>query len=297
MLKLTQVRGGTWVIEADELIPLYKVDDAHCILLDTGLESERSALVETLDGNGLVPIGVFGSHAHRDHGANNFFLREKYGARVSLPEGEAALCLSAAMYRGAYDTFTPQSLVREYGCMLGRTDETVGPMEQKKTFCGIPFGVLHTPGHTPDHICIATPDDVLYVADALMAAGPLEGAKIPYHYTHAEARKSMETLRGLHYGAYIMAHRAVREQIDTLVDENLQMLDKRCGELLSVLRGAMTLDELLLAFFQRQKTLTSKEEKAARYIRNARTLLEYLVDLGAVIITVREGMIYYQTSN
>ena len=37
MMKLTQVKGNTWVIEAMALIPFYKLDSRRVILLDTGL--------------------------------------------------------------------------------------------------------------------------------------------------------------------------------------------------------------------------------------------------------------------
>ncbi len=36
-MKLTQVKGNTWVLEGLEFIPLYRLDDRRCILLDTGL--------------------------------------------------------------------------------------------------------------------------------------------------------------------------------------------------------------------------------------------------------------------
>jgi len=54
-MKLTQVKGNTWVIEANELIPLYKLDDRRCVLLDTGLLEEREELESTLLEAGLTP--------------------------------------------------------------------------------------------------------------------------------------------------------------------------------------------------------------------------------------------------
>ena len=35
-MNLTQVKGNTWVIEANQLIPLYKLEDGRCVLLDSG---------------------------------------------------------------------------------------------------------------------------------------------------------------------------------------------------------------------------------------------------------------------
>ena len=35
-MKLSQVKGNTWVIEANQLIPLYKLGDGRCVLLEIG---------------------------------------------------------------------------------------------------------------------------------------------------------------------------------------------------------------------------------------------------------------------
>ena len=45
-MNLTQVKGNTWVIEANQLIPLYKLEDGRCVLLDSGLLEEREELEE-----------------------------------------------------------------------------------------------------------------------------------------------------------------------------------------------------------------------------------------------------------
>ena len=54
-MKLTQVKGNTWVLEGFELIPLYRLDNNKCILLDTGLEQEREDIENTLLEAGLTP--------------------------------------------------------------------------------------------------------------------------------------------------------------------------------------------------------------------------------------------------
>ena len=47
-MKLTQVKDNTWVAEGLELIPFYKLDSRRCILLDSGLLSEREELEEAI---------------------------------------------------------------------------------------------------------------------------------------------------------------------------------------------------------------------------------------------------------
>ena len=55
-MKLTQVKGSTWVLEANELIPLYLLDDRRCVLLDSGLAKEREEIEKTLLEAGLELI-------------------------------------------------------------------------------------------------------------------------------------------------------------------------------------------------------------------------------------------------
>ena len=43
-MELKQIKGSTWVLEGMELIPLYKLDEHRCILLDTGLLIERQRI-------------------------------------------------------------------------------------------------------------------------------------------------------------------------------------------------------------------------------------------------------------
>lgn len=90
-MELIQAKGDTWYLAAAELIPIYRLEGGRCILLDSGLESEREALSAALDRAGLTPVGVFGSHTHRDHSVNNGWLRERYGTRICLPRGRPSL--------------------------------------------------------------------------------------------------------------------------------------------------------------------------------------------------------------
>ena len=41
-------------------------------------------------------------------------------------------------------------------------DRVIAFGETAIDFCGVPLGILRTPGHAPDHICIVTPDNVCF---------------------------------------------------------------------------------------------------------------------------------------
>ena len=114
-MNLTQVKGNTWVIEANQLIPLYKLEDGRCVLLDSGLLEEREELEETLRAAGLTPARVLCSHAHVDHCANNRYFQEKYGAKIALTFPEAGMCTNALTLKGSFPTTPPTTRWREPG--------------------------------------------------------------------------------------------------------------------------------------------------------------------------------------
>ena len=293
-MELVQIKGDTWYLDGAEHIPLIRLEGGRCILLDSGLTFEGADLAASLDRAGLRPLGVFCSHAHRDHAGNNALLRERYGAWICLPFGEAALSANLPMFRSVYIYSSPRKLAAVNGHLLGRVDQTVAFEEEHITFCGVPLQVIHTPGHSPDHICTVTPDGVLYTADALMAGEELAKARLPYHAYHEEARRSMEKLRRAPCDCYVAAHRGVGTDLVALVNDNLAMLDRLCRVLLELAEEPLSMDQLCLAYYRRMRLMTSHVEKAALYSTNIHAMAEYLVDMGQMNITVKEGLRYFQ---
>ena len=164
-MELEQVKGNTWVLKSWELIPFYKLDDSHCILLDTGLNDQREDLEGSLREAGLTPVGVICSHAHIDHMGNVAYLKQTYGTQLAMSLGEAGHQMSYLGLNITNYLMSPEDVVESpplHGtpCLA---DRIILPTEDRITFCGATFDIIHTPGHTVDHICTRTPDNVLYL--------------------------------------------------------------------------------------------------------------------------------------
>ena len=125
-MKIAHVLGNTWVIEADELIPFYKVDDEHIILLDSGLEEERESIEKTLQENGLTPAGILCSHAHVDHCANNGYFQKKYHIPVAMTQPEADVCSSLLTLR-CYFLDLPNKEIEKLGGSMLHTPDVIVP--------------------------------------------------------------------------------------------------------------------------------------------------------------------------
>lgn len=293
-MNLTQVKGNTWVLEGIEYIPLYKLDDSRCVLLDSGLLQEREELERTLREAGLTPVGVLCSHAHVDHCANNGYFQEKYNAKIALTYPEAGMCASVLNLKCYFLLLTPGTVERESACMVHHPDVFVPMSDGPFSLCGVPFRIVHTPGHSAGHICTITPDNVCYTADALLSQ-ELLGAKLPYNLSQRLALDSREKLRDLGCDAYIMAHRGVcpGSEIGGLIDANQALIRRRAEEILNLVDRPMTASQIDEAACTLYKLFTHKPPRSLRFERNVRFFIEYLVDGGRLDEVCQNGTTYY----
>ena len=221
-MKLTQVKGSTWVLEANELIPLYLLDDRRCVLLDSGLAKERDEIEKTLLEAGLEPAGILCSHAHVDHCANNAYLQQKYHIPVALTSREAGMCASLLSLKCYFLLLSPDMVEQDAAGLVHTPDVLIPDGDGPFSFAGAEFQILQTPGHSVGHISTLTPDRVCYVGDALLSREQLD-AKLPYCLSHRMGMESREKLRGLDCDLVVMAHRGIarREELEDRVNRIL----------------------------------------------------------------------------
>ena len=294
-MKLTPINGNTWVAEGMEWIPFYKLDDHRCILLDTGLHQEQEELEEALLSAGLTPAGILNSHAHVDHCGNNRYFQEKYGAQVAMTPAEAGMCCSLLNLKCYFLLLSPGTVERESSHMIHTPDVLVPAQDGPFSFLGAEFQILHTPGHSSQHVCVITPDNVCYTADALLSHELLT-AKLPYNLCHTMAQASRDKLRGLGCDLYLMAHRGMctSEEIDGLIDENHALVNRRCREILELITRPMTASQIAAEICGLYELFTRKPPRSLRFERNIRFFLEYMVDSGQLELVCQKGVTYYR---
>ncbi len=294
-MELTQILGNTWAIEADELIPFYKLDDHRVILLDNGLVEEREGIEAALLRNGLTPAGILCSHAHVDHCANSAYFQQKYHIPVALTAAEAGICSSLLTLKCYFLTLPTSEVERCSSCMIHTPDVIIPPQDGPFSFLGVEFQILHTPGHSAGHICTITPDRVCYAADAVLSWEFLN-AKLPYNLSHQLAIQSREKLRGLDVDKFLIAHRGVCDpgEMDRLIAANSALLERRAGEVLALVEEPMTASQINQAVCQLYHLFTKRPNHALRFERNIRFLVEYLVDEGRLLPQCRQGVVFYR---
>lgn len=291
-MELHQAKGNTWYLADWQLIPFYKIDDTHCILLDSGLISQREAMEEVFRENHLIPVGILGSHAHTDHSPNHHYFKEKYGIPVALSFGEAAISRNPLMLKAYYYMLSEQQLLSfpEYREMLVDVDRIIMPDEERITFCGVTFDILHTPGHSPDHIAIGTPDGVLYLGDAVISNVSLTESKLPYFFSLETAFDTFRKLENVDYSIYITAHRGTHGEIASLIEQNKTVLQGVADHICRLINRPMTISEAIHATCEELSLLSARVRRSTYYERNIRTYLEYLVDTGKLEALAERGV-------
>jgi hydroxyacylglutathione hydrolase len=128
-------------------------------IVDPGGHPER--ILSEVERQGLTVKYVLNTHAHFDHTDANEALVEATGATLALhPADQPLLAASggAAWFGMRADASPPPSLDLQDGDEL-----EIGNLR---------FQVLHTPGHTPGHVCFYEPGQgVLFDGDVLFRQG------------------------------------------------------------------------------------------------------------------------------
>ena len=194
----------------DRVIMLDSAKGARCFLIlddepaliDTGLPFMRKAIFRELGALGISPSEIkhiLLTHHDTDHAGNAYALHEASGAAVWAHAEDIPYITGAK----------PRPGKKKYIAKLLRTK----PVDAR------PFGedmrvgnirILHTPGHTPGHVCMLF-DGVLFAGDLLKSK---KGELIPYpagwNADTPELMKSFARVEGLDYRWLCPSHSAPR---------------------------------------------------------------------------------------
>lgn len=294
-MEIKEVMGNTFCIDTGmTYIPFYKINHEEIIMLDSGwAEGEREGIDEILEKNNFKVVAIICSHAHIDHIGNNAYLKKKYNCIIAMPAYEALICSSTLTLKLYYNSQTLSEVTEHFGHMVCVTDIMIFDNQHSITVCGIEFKILHTPGHSPAHICIITPDDVAYLGDTLISYEVMRGAKMPYAYILSEDLKSKLKLYDLKHSRYIVAHKGMYEDITKLITDNIEFYKNRASTIYSIIEGAMTMEDILKAAIKNFNIHVKSRYRYSIIERMLTSYVEYLNETGAIALNMDKGFLKY----
>lgn len=294
-MKLWKVKGNTFCIDTGiSNIPFYMINESEIILLDTGwAQADRVGLERIFEEKGYRVAGIVCSHAHVDHMGNCQYFKEKYHCVVAMSELEALLCASPVNLKVYYNSQTLAQVKKNLGHMICKVDILIPKTQEKIQIAGVEFRILHTPGHSPAHIGMITPDDVAYLGDTLVSRDVMEPAKLPYEYILKEALKSNDKLLELSCSKYIVAHKGVYDEIKSLVSENRKLHERKAERVLSLIDRNMTREEIMKTAMEKLRISVKSVSRYLTLERMLNTYVEYLHDTGRLDLIMEDGFLKY----
>lgn len=228
-----------------EVLAAYIVDGPEPILVETGYARG----VETLQ-SGIRKSGIeleelthaIISHVHLDHsGGAAALIEDAPDLRVYIHETTADFL------------HNPEKLIKSTKQAMGRHFEEFGSPEPLPTenlmrvdndglslsAGGRTLELVHTPGHSPDHLAVWDPaSGTLFVNEAIGSYYPrgdtwLPPATLP-RFNITDVEKSIDRLREFDAERIALSHFGIREDVDVAFDiaaERLALFDERIPEL------------------------------------------------------------------
>lgn len=294
-MKWTHVLGNTWCVEGRVCIPVYLLNDREAVLLDTGYAEDRQQLDALLREKGLQVRAVLGSHSHNDHSGNHAYYQQQ-GAEIILQNLEAAIVSDAALLAAAYWPATVREVTRELSHLLIQADRTFTAADSGLEIDGQHFGLLPLPGHTPGHTGIMTPDQVLYVGDAVLSSDVLRGARLPSTMDWAQDLASKHRLEEVSCKAYLLAHNGIYTDLCPLIQKNIDDKLRRAQEILEWIRerDSWKQHEVMELLWQRLGLRSRSFFNQIIFRRNAVCTMEYLAGTGALSSWMEGGERFYR---
>lgn len=294
-MNIKHIKGNTYCIDTGNLyIPFYKINEGEIIMLDSGWrEGERERLEKLLEDNNFRIAAIINSHSHRDHIGNNSYFKNKYNCIIAMPAYEALICSASGNLKPYFGNVTLKDVERQFGHLVCKTDILISTEQNEVVVRDILFKVFHTPGHSPAHICIITPDDVAYLGDNLITYDVMAESKLPFGYILSEDLKSKAKLRELNCSKYVLAHKGMYTDIEKLIEDNIEFYKGRAKAIYNVMDDTMTMEDIMRAVSKEFHIRLNSVERYAFIERMLKPYVEYLYEIDELRLEMRDGVSKY----
>lgn len=213
------------------------------LMTDTGCAYTVSELVSALEGS-YVDL-IVNTHSHEDHIGANGALQRRFGAKI-MAHPSALPVLAEPRKR---QRLKPYQLVMwgypdaSNGTAIGATVETSNHR----------FKVIHTPGHSPDHICLYEPDRGWLFSGDTYIGGRDQALRADYNIW--EIIRSLRKLANLEVTFLFTASGSVRGNARRDLVEKIRYLEETGERVLELHRQGLSYGRIRRKLFGREQAI------------------------------------------
>ncbi|MDD3269301.1 MAG: MBL fold metallo-hydrolase [Syntrophomonadaceae bacterium] len=229
-MKLRHIKGGTYAIENENACAgfsdsassgLYVFADGRCLLIDSGANpAQAQGILALMEASGWSVYAIFNTHAHADHCGGNRFIQEKSSCRIYASAIEAAFINHPVLTPYTMFSACPPKLLtgKFFMPQASRVSHIILPgklqVNRKR------FTIFDLAGHSPGHLGIMTPDQVLFAGDSLISREILDANPFLYLADSGQQLESLARLKDARCDQLYLAHGGLMEDIAGVMKAN-----------------------------------------------------------------------------
>ena len=294
---MLQILGNSYYFPSQVVIGGYKIGN-QLLLIDSG-NDDSSVRKAYRDFGDVQIIAVLNTHSHADHCGGNAFVQNRFNAPIYAPSLEQAFIetpiLEPTYLYGAYPLQTLQNkfLMAKPSTVTHviKEDEPISINFDGDTHL---FEAISLKGHSPNQYGFRTPDDILYLGDALIGSEIVTKHPLIFTYDVTQHLESLEKLKTLSARGYVIAHGGYVQEIETIIASNFNALMETQEMILDlVTKASCTFD----ALHQRLSERYHLTENVSQNLLNRSVIhahVKRLVDNGNLDIAVEAGKLTLQ---
>ncbi len=278
MYELNRLGDRSWHISCYARVGIYQQTATDVYIIDSGNDDNDAKEIEKiLKAKGWNLKGILNTHAHVDHMGGNRYLQQVYGcpafakgaeaAVASHTEIEPVITYGAHPFREARSSgfFAESSVCYDVTC-----EEFPGEIE-----------VIDLPGHSIEHVGYRLPDNTVFIGDSAVGDGLLARYPVLYVLDVGKYLESLEKLKTLRPGLFVLSHGQVTSDIEPVVRHNIENIENICDRIENICSEPEDMEQILKSVFDgygmnmnyRQYVLT---------LAIIRAFVSYLVDSGRI---------------
>ena len=266
----------------------------NCLLIDTGSTHSQGRKIDLLlEENKLHPKYIINTHNHIDHcGGNNYFTDKYPGCLVYTSEQEKVFMEYPEIYQAILASAI-STINMEKGNKGLKVDFTLeygtNKINEDK------FEVLELKGHSIENIGITTWDKVCFLGDSIFSDKIMEKYGLPNLLNVQAALDSLNKMKDFTWDFYVLSHcDSVLEQAEfnTLIDSNIENINKYIGQIIVLLESPLTREELLENMIVLNE-FSLNIHQYNLYSSSLSAFLIYLSSKGDIKSTLENGKVYY----
>ncbi len=290
MFELINLAGSTYCYTMPTNVGVYVTEENEAYIIDTGV-NEKSAkrILSAIEEQGWTIKAVILTHAHTDHAGGCKYIVETTGVKAYATEAERIFVehpdLEPAVVYGAFPCRDFRGkFMNTPACEVSDIKELILPEGME---------LFHLSGHFADMIGVKTPDDVYFVADAVISDKTLESCPMSYIFDLESQYKTLEDIKKLDGKLCVPSHAEPTRELASLAQFNIDSLNKVNGTILDLLTNPMSVEDLV----QKLTVLWSLPETYMQYVMTSagvRGCLTYLRHKGLVDYEFVQGRMLWK---